>query len=89
MKIYKRTEIWYDYTRCDVNLVQSEFSITPYDKSKSPLNGFYQFNEIEIPDIYSPEDALEIVKLAYKKGKIVDSKVSLADCEMLITIIKK
>ena len=89
MKVYVRSEIWYDYTRCDVNSISREFSTTPFDKSLSPSNGFYQYFEIEVPDKYTPEEALKIVKLAYSYDNSVSEHISLVHCEELLKHINK
>ena len=61
MKLYFRFIIEYDFRRVGYESCRFDaYSLQPFDKSLTPLDGFYHYSEYDLFDLFTEEEAIEL-----------------------------
>ena len=70
MKLYLRYIIEYDFRRVGYeNCTFDSYSLIPFDKTETPLDGVYHYTEYDLFDLFTKEEAIELAKEMEKSSE--------------------
>jgi hypothetical protein len=88
MKIYYRYIVEYDFRRVGYESATfGGWSLTPFDRSETPLDGFYEYFEYDLGDLFTLEEAIALgneLESVFNKGitKFLEEKVKEKEIEL-------
>ena len=88
MKIYYRYIVEYDFRRVGYDSCEfGGWSLTPFDRDETPLDGFYEYFEYDLGDLFTLEEAIALgneLESVFNKGitKFLEEKVKEKEIEL-------